>query len=157
MIGALLIDERSPAIRKVCESLAADVLTAGARLSWPEVGPLCGVYTPASELCWRHWVAFRLDWARVGLYQWPEYELVVVLGHVMDRLMAPPHEEVDEPEPDPLLRAVAEDQRLAALDQRLEQGRAARDAERAPKPLSADALATRERWAAWRRERATVA
>jgi hypothetical protein len=55
-------------------------------LDFPEVGPLCSVYLPASEVCWRHWAAFRLDWAWVGLDQWPEYELQAVLGQLLDRL-----------------------------------------------------------------------
>jgi hypothetical protein len=105
------------------------------------------------EPCWRHWVAFRLEWACTGLVAWPEHDLSIVLGNMLDRLTAPPREEAAEPETDPLLRAVAEDQRLVALDQRLEQGRRAAKAARPRRPLTADQEATRERWARWRQNR----
>jgi hypothetical protein len=150
VIGALLIDARSPHLRDVCANLATDVLTAGERLGWPEVGPLCGVYTPASEPCWRHWVGFRLEWAWVGLYGWPEYELMVVLGHVMDRLERQPEAPADDHAD--LSRDGADGE-----DGRAEVPSHGRDTARRQRPLSADALATRERWARWRQEHPSVA
>jgi hypothetical protein len=116
VIGRLLIDAPpTPAAVAIAQQLANDVLDAGRSVGYPEIGPLGGVFVPAGAVPWSLWVTYRSDWACTGLVSWPEHELGVVLGDALDRLMAPPREEVAEPETDPLLRAVAEDQRRAAL------------------------------------------